>query len=42
MDHAEKFDHMLTSETREADLEQMLGIIERARLAKRKNVSTDE
>lgn len=42
MDHAEKFDHMLISQTREADLAQMLEIIEHARLAKRKTVSTDE
>ena len=42
MDQAEKFDHKLTSQTREADLGQMLGIIERARQAKRKTVSTDE
>ena len=42
MDQAEKFDHTLTSQTREADLGQMLGIIERARLAKRETVSTDE
>ena len=42
MDQAEKFDHTLISQTREADLGQMLGIIERARLAKRETVSTDE
>ncbi len=42
MDHAEKFDHILISQTREADLAQMLEIIEHARLAKRKTVSTDE
>ena len=42
MDQAEKFDHTLTSQTRETDLEQMLGIIERARLAKRGTISTDE
>ena len=42
MDHAEKFDHMLISQTREADLAQMLEIIEHARLAKRRTVSTDE
>lgn len=42
MDQAEKFDHTLISQTRESDLEQMLGIIERARLAGRETVSTDE
>jgi len=42
MDQAEKFDHKLTSQTREADLGQMLGIIERARPSKREAVSTDE
>ena len=42
MDHAEKFDHILISQTRGADLVQMLEIIEHARLAKRKTVSTDE
>ena len=42
MDHAEKFDHILISQTRGADLAQMLEIIEHARLAKRKTVSTDE
>ena len=39
---AGKFDHTLTSQTREADLEQMLGIIERVRLAKQETVSTNE
>ena len=42
MDQAEKFNHKLTSQTREADLGQMLGIIERARPSKREAVSTDE
>ncbi len=42
MDQAEKFNHKLTSQTREADLGQMLGIIERARSSKREAVSTDE
>ena len=37
-----KFDHTLTSQTREADLGQMLGIIERVRLAKQETVSTNE
>ena len=39
---AGKFDHTLTSQTREADLGQMLGIIERVRLAKQETVSTNE
>ena len=42
MNQAEKFDHKLTSQTKEADFEQMLGIIERARVNRRKTVSTDE
>ena len=42
MDQAGKFDHTLTSQTREADLGQMLGIIERVRLAKQETVSTNE
>ena len=42
MDQAEKFNHKLTSQTREADLGQMLRIIERARPSKREAVSTDE
>ncbi len=42
MDQAEKFNHKLTSQTREADLGQMLGIIERARPSRREAVSTDE
>jgi len=39
---AGKFDHTLTSQTREADLGQMLGIIERVRLTKQETVSTNE
>ena len=39
---AGKFDHTLTSQTREADLGQMLGIIELVRLAKQETVSTNE
>ncbi len=42
MDQAEKFNHKLTSQTREADLGQMLRIIERARPSRREAVSTDE
>ena len=42
MEQAKKFDHTLTSQTREADFEQMLGIIERARVNRREAVSTDE
>ena len=42
MGQAGKFDHTLTSQTREADLGQMLGIIERVRLAKQETVSTNE
>jgi guanylate kinase len=42
MNQAEKFDHTLTSQTREADFEQMLGIIERARVNRREALSTDE
>ena len=42
MDQAGEFDHTLTSQTREADLGQMLGIIELVRLAKQETVSTNE
>ena len=42
IDQAGKFDHTLSSQTREADLGQMLGIIERVRLAKQETVSTNE
>ena len=40
MDQAEKFDHTLTSQTREADVDRMLGIIENVRLAKREAIPT--
>ena len=40
MDQAEKFDHTLTSQTREADVDRMLGIIENVRLAKREDIPT--
>ena len=42
MDQAEKFDHTLTSQTREADVDRMLGIIENVRLAKREAIPTHE
>lgn len=40
MDQTEKFDHTLTSQTREADVDRMLGIIENVRLAKREAIPT--
>ena len=40
MDQAEKFDHTLPSQTREADVDRMLGIIENVRLAKREAIPT--
>ena len=40
MDQAEKFDHTLTSQTREADVDRMLGIIENVRLANREAIPT--
>jgi guanylate kinase len=40
MDQAEKFDHTLTSQTREADVDRILGIIENVRLAKREAIPT--
>ena len=42
MDQAEKFDHTLTSQTREADVDRLLGIIENVRLAKREAIPTHE
>tara|TARA_B100001964_G_scaffold40114_1_gene43911 strand:- start:332 stop:958 length:627 start_codon:yes stop_codon:yes gene_type:complete len=42
MDQAEKFDHSLTSQTREADVDRLLGIIENVRLAKREAIPTHE
>ena len=42
MNQAGQFDHTLTSETREADVDRMLGIIENARLAKREPIPTHE
>ena len=42
MAEAEKFDYTLTSQTREADVDRMLGIIENARLAKREPIPTHE
>ena len=42
MDQAEKFDHTLTSQTREADVDRMVGIIENVRLAKREAIPTHE
>ena len=42
MDQAEKFNHTLTSQTREADVDRLLGIIENVRLAKREAIPTDE
>ena len=41
MAQAEKFDYMLTSQTREADVRRLLGIIESARLAKREDTLTN-
>jgi len=42
MSQAGQFDHTLTSQTREADVEQLLAIIENARLANRDAIPTDE
>ncbi|HJN82940.1 MAG: guanylate kinase [Verrucomicrobiota bacterium] len=42
MDQAEKFDHSLTSQTREVDVDRLLGIIENVRLAKREAIPTHE
>ena len=42
MDQAEKFNHTLTSQTREADVDRLLGIIENVRLAKREAIPTHE
>ena len=42
MDQAEKFDPSLTSQTREADVDRLLGIIENVRLAKREAIPTHE
>ena len=42
MDQAEKFDHTLTSQTRETDVDRLLGIIENVRLAKREAIPTHE
>ena len=42
MEHAGQFDHRLISQSREADVERLLGIIENARLAKREAIPTDE
>ncbi|MAE32068.1 MAG: guanylate kinase [Verrucomicrobiales bacterium] len=42
MSQAGQFDHTLTSQTREADVEQLLAIIENARLAKCDAIPTDE
>ena len=42
MDQAEKFNHTLTSQTREADVDRLLGIIENVRLAKREAILTNE
>ena len=42
MDQAEKFDHTLTSQTREADVDRLLGIIENVRLAKREAIPTHD
>jgi len=39
---AGKFDHMLTSQTREADAGRLLGIIESVRLDKREAILTNE
>jgi guanylate kinase len=41
MAQAEKFDHTLTSQTREADAGRLLGIIESVRLAKREAILTN-
>ena len=41
MAQAEKFDHTLTSQTREADAGRLLGIIESGRLAKREAILTN-
>ena len=41
MDQAEKFNHTLTSQTREADAGRLLGIIESVRLAKREAILTN-
>ena len=42
MDQAEKFNHTLTSQTREADVDRLLGIIENVRLAKREAIPTHD
>ena len=42
MDQAEKFNHTLTSQTREVDAERLLGIIESVRLTKRKAILANE
>jgi len=42
MSQAGQFDHTLTSQTREADVEQLLAIIENTRLAKCDAIPTDE
>ncbi|HJN89029.1 MAG TPA: guanylate kinase [Verrucomicrobiota bacterium] len=42
MARAGEFDHTLISQTREADVERMLRIIENVRLAKQKHVKADE
>ena len=42
MAQAGKFDHTLTSQTREVDAERLLGIIESVRLTKRKAILANE
>ena len=42
MEHAGQFDHRLISQTREAEVEHLLGILENARLVKREAIPTDE